>query len=593
MHAITVTSLPLHAGRVSPLLYGGFIELLDDLVPGMRAEMLNDRKFGGIEPATASYYYTGAPNVCDRPWNASETWRMDADGPFPGIRSVRLSPRIGRDASLSQSGLAVRAGMTYRFQAVLRGDTPWMRVRARLSARAPDGTRIELGSAPLAKPGTTWSAQCVDIASSGTADDAVFELTASVPGRVWAAAPSLMPADNREGWRADVVEAVREARPGIIRWGGCTVDPGGYRWKTGIGARDARTPFRNDPWGRIDPNDVGLDEFLRFCELVDALPLVCVSFADGPDSARDLVAYCNAGPDTEWGGRRAANGHPAPYGVRYWQIGNELGDAEYVRGCAAICRAIRESDPEAVLLSSYPSAELLAEAGAYLDYACPHHYTPDLAQDIESIDRTVEMVRAASLDHEVRIGVTEWNVTGGWWGNDRGKLLTLDAALFTGRYLNLLHRRSDVVGLACRSNMTNSLGSGMIQTDPAGLLLTPGYHVMRLYARSSLPVPVAVSGVPDGVDASACASEDGTRLSVFLVNTTREPVALRLALDGFGAGLGPRRAEAVCDVRDMRQPDLMNHFSAPDRVRTVDLAVEGDAVTLPALSAAVVECAGE
>jgi len=139
--------------------------------------------------------------------------------------------------------------------------------------------------------------------------------------------------------------------------------------------------------------------------------------------------------------------------------------------------------------------------------------------------------------------------------------------------------------------MASSFGSGMIQTTPAGLLLTPGYHVMRLYARNSLPVPVSVGGAPQGVDASACAAEDGTRLSVFLVNGTGEPVTMRLNLEGFGAGVVPRGCSVVCDTRDMRQPNLANHFSAPERVSTMEVPVAGDSVTLPALSAAVVVCA--
>ena len=172
----------------------------------------------------------------------------------------------------------------------------------------------------------------------------------------------------------------------------------------------------------------------------------------------------------------------------------------------------------------------------------------------------------------------------------RGKLLTLETALFTARYLNLLHRRSDVVGLACRSNMTNSFGSGMIQTSPASLYLTPSYHVMKLYAGHSRPVPLAVTGAVEGVDASACASEDGGRLSIFVVNTRGGPVELPLDLSDLGAGFVPLGGEVVCDTRHLGQPDIMNHFAVPDRVRTVDLPIRGNAVTLPAYAVAAVEC---
>ena len=136
-------------------------------------------------------------------------------------------------------------------------------------------------------------------------------------------------------------EAIKETRPGLIRWGGSVCDPGEYRWKNGIGDRDLRTPFPNKVWGRIDSNDVGIDEFCTFCDLVDAEPLVCLSFSDGPQSAADLVEYCNGTDATPWGARRAANGRRQPYRVKYWQVGNEIsGDNDdYLEG------RTREQDP--------------------------------------------------------------------------------------------------------------------------------------------------------------------------------------------------------------------------------------------------------
>ena len=113
------------------------------------------------------------------------------------------------------------------------------------------------------------------LTSSGTTDRCVFELQLTGRGSVWVDKLSLMPADNLLGWRPDVVEAIRAVRPGIIRWGGSVCDPGAYRWKDGIGDRNKRSAFPNHVWGRIDSNDVGIDEFCQFCELVKAEPLVC------------------------------------------------------------------------------------------------------------------------------------------------------------------------------------------------------------------------------------------------------------------------------------------------------------------------------
>ena len=158
-------------------------------------------------------------------------------------------------------------------------------------------------------------------------------------GRAWADKLSLMPADNLLGWRPDVVQAIKDVHPAILRWGGSACDPGEYRWKQGIGDRDRRTPFRNKVWGRIDPNDVGIDEFCQFCELTGVEPLICLSFSDGPQSAADLVEYCNGETNTPWGAKRAANGHPAPYRVKYWQVGNEISgdDENYLKPLRRFC----------------------------------------------------------------------------------------------------------------------------------------------------------------------------------------------------------------------------------------------------------------
>ncbi|MFH0761327.1 MAG: alpha-L-arabinofuranosidase C-terminal domain-containing protein [Bacteroidota bacterium] len=588
---VKVSDQPLHSGRINPMIYGGFIELLDDLVPGMRAEMLNDRNFEGVEKAAWWCYYTGKPNFCDHEWDRPATWSYDTIAPFNGARSARLNARKSESAVLAQSMLAVKKGMKYLFEGYFKSDAPNLQPTVRLEFLNPDGTRMILGSAKLSRLTNGWTKQKCEIISSGTTDQAVFKLEVRGSGSLWVDKISLMPEDNLKGWRADVTKAIKDARPSVIRWGGSVVDPGGYKWKNGIGNPDLRVPFHNSPWGRIDPNDVGLDEFLQFCELVDAEPLVCISFMDGPESAKDMVNYCNAGPDTGWGMKRANNGHPEPYGVKYWQIGNELGDEEYITASTAYCRAIKEADPKAKILSSFPTSELLAASGKYLDYVCPHHYSPDLEGHAADFSEIARDIRNASLDHEVKIGVTEWNITAGWWGLGRGKLMMLSTGLYTGRYLNLLHRYSDVVELACRSNMTNSYGSGMIQTNPEGLYLTAAYYVMELYAEHTKPIPVRLEGAPEGLDISACSSDDKTRVCIFAVNTTDQPVPIRLDLTDYGQGFQPAGGEVFCDTQDRRQPDLMNHFDAPDRIRTIGLSLSENGLTLPALSIVAIECA--
>jgi alpha-N-arabinofuranosidase len=584
--SVKIYARPASSGKISPYLFGSFIELLDDLVPGMRAEMLNDRGFDGVQPSAGWCYYNGEPNICDREWDTSDTWAYDTDKPFNGSRSVKLL--AGKDiASLTQSGMATKKGMTYLFSGDFRTQGA-VHARVALKTMLPDGKWMELGSCPLPAATDQWRKLQCKIVSDGTTDRAVFELTAIGTGALWADKLSIMPTDNLKGWRKDVVQAIKDARPGLIRWGGSVCDPGGYHWKDGIGDPDSRTPFPNKVWGRIDPNDVGIDEYLQFCELVEAEPLVCLSFSDGAQSARDLVEYCNGGATSQWGAKRAANGHPNPYGVKFWQIGNELGDQTYVDGCPAFCAAIKQADPGAAILSSYPSKALLEKVGPSLDYVCPHHYTDDLNACEASFKEIGDMIAATPGCEKTKVGVTEWNVSGGFWGIQRGSFLTLISALKNARYLNLLIRHSALAQIACRSNMTNSLGSGMIQTSPAGLYETPSYYVMKLYAHHAKQFYVPVESSPPGLDIVASVSEDRKSLCVFAVNEKTEPVELSVDLANY-PGMALTGGEIVADTLDKKQADVMNHWTRPDRIRAVELKSTSGTITLPALSASAIE----
>ena len=190
----------------------------------------------------------------------------------------------------------------------------------------------------------------------------------------------------------------------------------------------------------------------------------------------------------------------------------------------------------------------------------------------------------------LRLAVTEWNFTAGDWGLLRGKMLTLEGALWNAQYLNLMCRHADVVEMGCRSNMTNSYCSGIIGTTPGGLIRRPSYYVMKLYADHAKPIPVQLGGPLDGLDLMACADGAREKLCLFAVNLRREPVNLRLDPSEFGGTLSVVAAEAVCDARDARQRDVMNHAVGAARVKAIQLRPVGDTVTLPALSASAVEC---
>src|SRR5580704_7210417 len=92
---LKISNRPLHGslndGRISPMLFGNFVELLDDLCPGMWAEMLNDRGFEGVRPPANWVYYDGSPTFCDRQWDRGTDWEIETKDAFNGPRCARIT----------------------------------------------------------------------------------------------------------------------------------------------------------------------------------------------------------------------------------------------------------------------------------------------------------------------------------------------------------------------------------------------------------------------------------------------------------------------------------------------------------------------
>ena len=204
-------------------------------------------------------------------------------------------------------------------------------------APRPRSTRPSLSpSPPGARPTTDgWR-------SSATAREASGSATVS-----------LMPADNVQGWRADTLARLRELNSPVYRWpGGNFVS--GYDWKDGIGDPDRRPPRKNPAWKGIESNDVGIDEFMVLCRELGTEPFIAVNTGlGGVEAAAEELEYMNGAPTSPMGRRRAENGHPQPYGVKWWGIGNEMyGDwqlghmplADYLKKHNRVVDAMRAVD---------------------------------------------------------------------------------------------------------------------------------------------------------------------------------------------------------------------------------------------------------
>ncbi len=260
------------------------------------------------------------------------------------------------------------------------------------------------------KPGNEWNIYSGELRPTQLVEKGKLMIFIDTPGTVWIDSVSMLRADlNEDGFRKDALELSRKVTPTLIRW------PGGwfasdYHWQDAIGPIDRRPAIFSRPWNAYVSNDVGTDEFLLLCKKLGADPYLTVNVGTGtPEEAAKWVEYVNGSPSTQMGKLRSRNGHPQPYGVKYWNVGNEeylptLGGTDgkqYGRNFNEFARAMKAVDPtiklvavgasdipKGVIPPDHPlwkivrylpdwNAEVLKEAGPQIDYYSLHYYAPE------------------------------------------------------------------------------------------------------------------------------------------------------------------------------------------------------------------------
>lgn len=595
---LKITRAPLCPGEISALQYGQFIEYLCNVVPSMWAEKLYDGSFEGLSPYKVAFLKQ--TDFREQPWYPSGAvnraeYSLERNNPVSGEVAQKIAVADGAPCTLgiSQNGISLEGGKACLFSCYLRQQGVADSVQVRLHHEGRTYASCEF------RPSSEWKKYRSRLEPSAAATSTTLTISFRGPGTLWLDNASLMPEDTVGGWRTDVVAAVRALKPGIMRFGGSALDDprlGEFEWRDSVGDPDHRKPFR--AWGGLQPTGPGLEEIVQFCRHVGAEPLLCVRVSKRqPQDAADEVQYFNGSADSPMGKLRARNGHPEPYRIKYWQVGNERSGSDYEGRLAAFCKAMKGADPSIRLLSSYPRAGVLRQAGELLDYVCPHHY--DCA-DLAGVERDLAGIRTLLRTHApnrlIKVAVTEWNTTGSDWGPRRARLWSLENALACARYHNLLHRHCDFVEIANRSNLTNSFCSGILQTDNYRLYKTPTYYAQQLYATLSgkRPLRIESSLPPDAPpDTSATLSSEDDAVTVFAVNAGPQAISRPLDFTAFG---GEGREVTVWTLADRQQagePDVTNNFADPERIAPVRSQFSARAARFeyrfPALSVTVLQ----
>jgi len=399
----------------------------------------------------------------------------------------------------------------------------------------------------------------------------------------------LFPSDHVDGWEPEVVAFLREAKLPMLRFpGGNFVS--GYHWKDGVGPLDARPALPNPAWPEMEWNHVGTDEWLRLCELTGAEPFICNNAGNGTaEEARLWVEYTNGAMNTPMGRIRAANGHPEPYGVRYWEIGNELygpwqigytDGKGYAPRYGEFLEAMRAADPEIIVIANGLGKLVPAEDGEGYE---PPHWNHELVSQngknvrsisvhplearnapagadpfevwrelvafadgyMEYIGKLVgEPMRAGGL--KPKAAITEMQIFTRYPTLPTNK--SIAEALWLGSLLHSCFRNDGLVELLTHSALLNH-GGGLAKRRGV-VYAEPVWWATHLYGSQPGTVPVAVranspefsvegkylekrNNVPY-LDAAALLEPDAGSLTVFVINRHPETaLTASLSLSGF------------------------------------------------------------
>lgn len=401
---------------------------------------------------------------------------------------------------------------------------------------------------------------------------------------------------GKDNWREDLVKCVADLAPGMIRWGGNYTRY--YKWREGIGPAEKRPWIYNHDWGGKETNRVGTHEFIDFCRRTGADPLLGVNFmSDGfeyykntshgqnrfgtLEEAADWVSYCND-PDSR---ERKKNGHASPFGVKYWQIGNETSYGgnygfsldQAIVHTRAFAKEMRRRDPSIKLIgwgdvpnvsrfrgkegeeeNEYWAGKMIRENGDLLDMVAVHMmgiYT-DKTRSLtgfehfkypeEAWNELLELGKIAEyrlsklkgiLDAtggETKIAITEGHLSLSPHNTNTILQGWLSAA-YHARTMNTYLRHADRVSICTGADFFGdrwTVNAVKLPVPRGDSYLLPIGTIMKLYKKHGGDKGVIVTESPSELDVAATRKDD--KLMLHVLNTHfSNPVKVNVQVDGY------------------------------------------------------------
>jgi hypothetical protein len=581
--------------HISPLLFGTNIEpIYKGVFGGISAQMLVNRKFQN------TLYADKVVPPPWQPTGHSGRWFLDREFFLSPNQSLGVELSDGEEVGILQGNLCIQASKDYTGYVVVAQQTAGALKSVKASLCNSDGSKTYATTIvrPQLPAERKW--ERIQFHLSCTADDPAGTLLVSLQGKgkVWLGAASLIPADNYKGFHRGVLDITKERHPTLIRWpSGCLCEA--YLWTDGIGPVDSRPsrfgyhaePFpwfderllaaimglRKDDeyvaqwvkkngdgiikrWESVvkehpqyvalqkrdiyngiccrEERDVGSFEIYEFAKAVGGELEIIVSMYHGAEKAAGWVEYMNGAVTTKMGRLRAEHGHPQPFGVKYWSIGNEeyvgynAGKPEaYAEQAIEFIEQMKLRDPSIKcivnlaglsLKERFPNwdEKVLSIAGKYADLFALHLYSPEATSDQEGYNyiRTLEK-KYLGRPEQVPLIVDEWNA-------GRGFFASLKGALLDAQRLQVMMRQDGFIAMSTRYNymlgpLTSSpddfsLGYSEIDRRGDTVLKLPQYYVMCLLQRQFGSIRVQ-QNLPKSLEPHECvASIDAKHKRLFI-----------------------------------------------------------------------------
>ena len=595
------------AGKVSPILYGLMTEEINHSYDGgLYAELIQNRAF--LDNASKPVHWSVVNDE-----NSAATIALDAANPFNDqlTMSLRLTVTVAdkkHSAGVANDGywgIPVQPKTTYRASILAKGD-PNFSGPVTISIVSDDGRTI-YATAKISNLTANWGKFQVTLKTGKVAPTAKarFVITLDQPGTVWLGMVSLFPPtwnDQPNGFRKDLMQMLVDLNPKFLRFPGGNYVEGDtietrFEWKKTIGPVEERHGHPC-PWGYRSTDGLGLLEFLQWCEDMKAEPVLAVyagyslkgaHINPGSDlepfvqDALEEIEYVIGDTNTTWGARRAKDGHPAPFNLRYVEIGNEDWfdkSLSYDGRFAQFHDAIKAKYPQLKTISSVGNEQP--------DKLRVHSRQPDMID--EHYYRSTETFVQMSPDYAKKydrngpeIFVGEWaayeTLFPPWDKKSQKEPPTpnLKAAIGDGVFMAAMERNSDLIKMQCYAPLLVNVNPGgrqwrpnMIGYDAISAFGSPSYYAFQMFSRNVGDEILSTASTETYIQSSATRDSKTGKIILKLVNPQTNAVSLNIEINGVTSLSSKGSAITLAG-----NPEDSNSITQPKKVVPLTTTVRG------------------